>query len=147
MTRLNKIITFGIVVAITLAFVLVFAVDWNGSESRKAYLEDKKDTASEQALRASESQGTETIEKTALPQAEINRTELAENCAMDIPREKIDDTFLDPENKIVTAWWWDGELQDNVSLKLPYTPETDFAGCSESAKELLRHIQKTQEDF
>ena len=72
-----------------------------------------------------------------------NRAELFENCAQDIPREKIDDTVLDPMNKIVTVWWWDDKLQDNVSLELPYEPETGFAGCSESIKNLLQHIQET----
>lgn len=77
------------------------------------------------------------------PDKGINREILFENCAKDIPREKIDDTSLNQFEKIVTIWWWDDELQDNVSLKLPYEPENNFARCSESAKDLLRHLQET----
>jgi hypothetical protein len=113
MTKINKIIVLGIIVAIALALVLIFAIDWNGLESREA---------------------------------EISKTELAENCARDIPREKIDDTSFDSENKVVQTYWWDNEIGDNVSIIFPYEPETDFAGCSESVKELLRHIQDIQEE-
>ncbi|GEM_PF-1043497 len=72
--------------------------------------------------------------------------ELILNCQQDIPREKIDDSVLDIERGTVTVYWWDGQLQDNVSLILPYQPETDFAGCSESVRDFLRHIQDTYED-
>ena len=147
MTKFGKILTFGIFAVIMLVIVLVFTVDWKGSENRKAKLEDKKDIVSEQAIRDRESQETEIIEKIVLPQVEISKTELAENCARDIPREKIDDTFLDLENKIVRTSWWDNEIGDNVSIIIPYEPEIDFAGCSESVKGLLRHIQETAEDF
>lgn len=75
-----------------------------------------------------------------LTQESVQR-QLEENCARDIPREKIDDSSFDPENKIVQTYWWDNEINDNVQLIIPYEPETDFAGCSESVKELLRHIQ------
>lgn len=78
-----------------------------------------------------------------LAQESVQR-QLAENCARDIPREKIDDTSFDSENKVVQTYWWDNEIGDNVSIIFPYEPETDFAGCSESVKELLRHIQETQ---
>jgi len=68
--------------------------------------------------------------------------ELRKNCAQDIPLEKIDDVFFDPENKTVQFYWWDNEIENNIKLTVSYEPETDFAGCSESAKELLRHIQR-----
>ncbi|MCK6462748.1 MAG: hypothetical protein L6Q29_02935 [Candidatus Pacebacteria bacterium] len=80
------------------------------------------------------------------PNKGINREALFENCAKDIPRENIDDTSLNQFEKIVTIWWWDDKLQDNVSFKLPYEPENGFAGCSESVKTLLRHIQETAEN-
>ncbi len=72
------------------------------------------------------------------------RRQLEENCARDVPREKIDDTFFDPENKVVQFGWLDNEIEDNISLIVPYKPETDFADCSESVKELLRDIPQTQ---
>jgi len=68
------------------------------------------------------------------------RQELAENCARDIS-QRVDDASFDQENKIVMTWLWDEESQDNIAIILPYEPETDFADCSESVKELLRHIQ------
>ena len=74
------------------------------------------------------------------------QNDLAKNCARDIPREKIDDSVFNSEQKTVTVYWWDNELQDNVSLILPYEPETDFAGCSESAKQFLQHIRDTVEE-
>ena len=77
----------------------------------------------------------------------VNRDILYENCAREIPREKIDDTTLNQFEKIVIVWWWDEELQDNVELKFPYEPETGFAGCSESVKGLLRHLQETHESI
>lgn len=75
-----------------------------------------------------------------LAQESVQR-QMAENCAQDVPREKIDDTFVDTENKIVQFGWWDNETKDNISLIVPYHPETDFAGCSESVKSILKNIQ------
>ena len=74
-----------------------------------------------------------------------DRAELLENCAKDVSK-RVDDTAFDLENKIVTIWLWDEESQDSIALELPYEPETDFAGCSKSAKELLRHIQELNEE-
>lgn len=69
-------------------------------------------------------------------------TELYENCARaEIPETELD-TTLDSENKIAMVRWWDGKLQQNVSIELPYEPETGFASCSESAKRVLRHLQE-----
>ena len=86
--------------------------------------------------------------KTDIPKQQTNevQNDLAKNCARDIPREKIDDSLFNSEQKTVTVYWWDNELQNNVSLVLPYEPETDFAGCSESVKEFLRHIRDTVEE-
>jgi len=74
------------------------------------------------------------------------RRQLAENCARDIPREKIDDISFDPENKVVQFYWWDIETNDNVHTIVPYEPETGFAGCSESVKDLLRHLPNPYDD-
>lgn len=70
------------------------------------------------------------------------RRQLMENCTRDIS-QRADDTSFDPENKIVTIWLWDEKSQESIALILPYEPETNFAGCSESAKAFLGHIQET----
>ncbi len=75
----------------------------------------------------------------------INRAELLENCTKDVSK-RVDDTAFDSENKIVTIYLWDEESQDSIPLKLLYEPETDFAGCSDSAKDILRHIQELDEE-
>lgn len=66
------------------------------------------------------------------------------NCQQDIPREKIDDLVLNKERGTVTVYWWDDELQDNISLILPYQLETNFSGCSESVRNFLRHLPNEQ---
>ncbi len=67
------------------------------------------------------------------------RAHLYENCAKtELPRS--DDASFDPEKRIVTLYYWNEKLQDNDTFELPYEPETDFEGCSESAKEFLRHL-------
>ncbi|NIR50142.1 hypothetical protein GWO43_16695, partial [candidate division KSB1 bacterium] len=80
-----------------------------------------------------------------LVDTEYSRDVLRKNCARDISK-RVDDASFDPENKIVTTWLWDEESQDSVAIALPYEPGTNFAGCSESAKELLRHIQRISDD-
>ena len=75
-----------------------------------------------------------------LVDTEYSRDVLRKNCAEEIPRELIDDSTTDYENGVVTMYWWDGELQEDVNLSVLYEPETDFAGCSESVKEFLRHL-------
>lgn len=74
---------------------------------------------------------------------ESAQAQLAENCARDIS-QRSDDSSFDPENRTVTIWLWDEESQDSVALILPYEPETDFAGCSDSVKILFRHIKESQ---
>ena len=68
--------------------------------------------------------------------------ELYENCARaEIPETELD-TSLDLENKIAVIRWWDGKLEQDVSIEIPYEPETGFADCSESAQRVLRHLQE-----
>lgn len=57
---------------------------------------------------------------------------------VEIPR--TDDSSLDPEKGMVTVWFTEYEPFQNRYLVLPYEPETDFEGCSESAKTYLRHL-------
>ena len=77
-----------------------------------------------------------------LVQPSAERAVLYENCAKaEIPLIELD-TTLDSEDKVAVIRWWDGQTQQNVELKLPYEQEIDFAGCSESAKRVLRHLQE-----
>ena len=71
-----------------------------------------------------------------------SRDMLRQNCAQEVPRASIDDTHADTENGIVTLRWWDGAAQEDKVLEVAYEPETDFAGCSESVKSILKHIQE-----
>ncbi|GEM_PF-1446961 len=58
---------------------------------------------------------------------------------------KTDDSSLDPEKGEVIIWFGEYEPFQNRYLALPYEPETDFEGCSESAKAYLRHLPTGQE--
>ncbi len=80
---------------------------------------------------------------TSGPEIQKDRVaELYENCArVEIPETELD-TTLDPENKIAVVRWWDGKLQQNISIELPYELDRGFNGCSESAKKALRHLQE-----
>jgi len=71
---------------------------------------------------------------------EYSRDVLRGNCMKEIPRELIDDSTADYENGVVMMYWWDGEAQENKSLTVPYEPETDFEGCSNSVKAFLEHL-------
>jgi len=51
-----------------------------------------------------------------------------------------DDSLLDREKGIVKVWFIEYEPFQNRYFILPYEPETDFEGCSESAKTYLRHL-------
>lgn len=51
-----------------------------------------------------------------------------------------DDSSIDLEKGIVKVWFTEYDPFQNRFLVLPYEPETDFEGCSESAKEFLRHL-------
>lgn len=53
---------------------------------------------------------------------------------------KTDDSSIDREKGIVKVWFTQYEPFQNRYLVLPYEPETDFRGCSESAKTYLRHL-------
>lgn len=74
----------------------------------------------------------------------ISDADLTANCKKEVPASS-DDSAIDLEIKIVTFYWWDDTLQDNVSLAVPYEPETGFAGCSESVKARLRQIQEMEQ--
>lgn len=70
------------------------------------------------------------------------RTELYNNCiGADIPETELD-TITDTENEIAIIRWWDKEKQQSIELKIPYEPEKNFEGCSESTKRVLRHLQE-----
>lgn len=70
------------------------------------------------------------------------RAKLYNICAKaEIPKE-ADDSAVYPDLKIAVIRWRDGKLQQNISVHLPYEPETGFAGCSESAKSALEHIRE-----
>ncbi len=60
-----------------------------------------------------------------------------------IPKTELD-TGVYPKNKIARVSWWDSERQQNITMWLPYEPETEFVDCSESAKKILRDIQTNQ---
>lgn len=59
---------------------------------------------------------------------------------VEIPQ--TDDSSIDREKGIAKVWFTQYEPFQNRYLVLPYEPETDFEGCSESAKKTLRHIQE-----
>ena len=62
-------------------------------------------------------------------------------CAfVELPRTEY--SLLHPEKGIVKVWFTEYEPFQNRYLVLPYEPETDFEGCSESAKDWLRHLPK-----
>lgn len=72
------------------------------------------------------------------------RAGLYDICAKaEIPKAEYDTTVYS-ENKIAVIRWWDDKLQQNITLYLPYEPDMNFAGCSESAKEILQDIQKNE---
>lgn len=71
------------------------------------------------------------------------RKKLYADCAVaEIPKT-ADDTSLYYDQKIAVVRWWDTKIQDNKTLYLPYEPERDFAGCSESARTILKHLYET----
>jgi hypothetical protein len=72
------------------------------------------------------------------------RVKLYDICVkIEIP-ERVDDTTVYPDNKIAVIRWWDDQLQQNITLCLPYEPETGFTSCSESAKSILKLIKESQ---
>ena len=71
----------------------------------------------------------------------VSQDPLLEACATaQIPQAELD-TTLDEVQGIVTVRWWDASSQANIELQLPYRPETDFSGCSASAKAVLEHVR------
>lgn len=70
------------------------------------------------------------------------RIKLYETCSrLTIPATERD-TTLYADNKLVVVRWRDNISQEDMTVYLPYEPETGFAGCSESVKELLQHVQE-----
>lgn len=68
------------------------------------------------------------------------------NCTQEIPLERVDDASRNIDGT-VTMRWWDDETQTNTQLTVPYEPDTNFAGCSESIKTFLRQIyERTQSE-
>lgn len=68
---------------------------------------------------------------------------LQEACAnASIPLTEVD-TTLDREAGTVTARYLDGDTDRTIVL--PYEPESDFAGCSESARRVLEGVRSTDE--
>ncbi len=69
----------------------------------------------------------------------LSRETLRAICSfVEIPQ--TDDSSLDPEKGTVIVWFYDYDKDQTKYLILPYEPETDFEGCSESAKTYLRHL-------
>jgi len=68
---------------------------------------------------------------------------LQENCARYKPLRPVDNVGIDPQRGHVISGWWEPELNQNVSIRLPYEPKTGFAGCSKEAQALLRTFQET----
>jgi len=58
---------------------------------------------------------------------------------------ETDDSSIDQEKGIVKVWFTQYEPFQNRYLVLPFEPETDFKGCSESAKTYLRHLPTGQD--
>jgi len=58
-----------------------------------------------------------------------------------------DDSSLDPEKGEVIIWFSEYEPFQNRYLVLPFEPETDFEGCSESAKNWLRGHPYLNDDW
>ncbi len=67
----------------------------------------------------------------------LSKEALRSICAfVEIPR--TDDSSLNSEKGTVIVWFSEYEPFQNRYLILPYEPETDFEGCSDSAKDWLR---------
>lgn len=72
----------------------------------------------------------------------LSLVELREACAhTEIPLQGEKDTAVDPMSALAVVRWVGKDSAYNV-VPLIYEPETDFAGCSESAKSILRHIKE-----
>ena len=66
------------------------------------------------------------------------------NCMQEIPLERVDDASRNTDGT-VTMRWWDDKTQANTQLTVPYEPETNFVGCSESIKTFLKQIHENKE--
>ena len=54
-----------------------------------------------------------------------------------------DDSSLDVEKSTARVNWWAQASQENRYLLLPYEPDKEFEGCSESAKATLWHLRES----
>lgn len=70
----------------------------------------------------------------------LSMSDLKKICAF-VEMPQTDNSTIDPEQGIVRVYFNEYEPFQNRYLVLPYEPETDFAGCSESAKVWLEHIR------
>jgi hypothetical protein len=66
--------------------------------------------------------------------------EALQNLCGFVEMPRTDDSLLNREKGIVKVWFTEYEPFQNRYFILPYEPETDFEGCSDSAKEFLRHL-------
>ena len=142
------------IIFVVIAIVIIGSVVWffssergtkNEITDREQQLRNLKEDISSQIPRSTQSQEEiEEIDRAGRLWFEENRTRLYENCAKYTTPPNSDDSGYNPIKKILTIYWWDGTLQQNMSIELPYEPETGFAGCSDPAKEILKHIQQTQ---
>lgn len=69
----------------------------------------------------------------------LSKEDLRTLCGF-VEMPQTDDSTLIREKGVVTVWFTEYEPFQNRYLILPYEPETDFEGCSESAKIYLRHL-------
>ena len=107
-------------------------------------LETVKDEKQQEIQKTQE---LKTFRQDSPTEVEYSRAELSENCAnAQIPLTGERNTVYDSGKKTLEVSFWNGELQEDVLVILPYEPETDFAGCSDSAKNILRHIQEVEEE-
>jgi hypothetical protein len=150
MNRSLKII-FIIITVVVIGSVAWFFNSERGTKNKIADYEQqlrnlKENIGSQKPLFTSQSQEEiEEINRAGKLWFEENRTRLYENCAkFEVPQHS-DDSGYDSIKKILTVYWWDGILQQNMSIELPYEPETGFAGCSNAAKEILKSLQQMLE--
>ena len=69
------------------------------------------------------------------------RNVVFDDCSIEIPLDLIDDTRFDSENKILTVYWTDGTTQENIKRNFLYSPDTNFAGCSDSVRVKMEEIK------
>ena len=80
-----------------------------------------------------------------LTEAERQKT-LAENCKNPgLPTEGEKNTVFDPEHGVVyVTFFQDGA---DKTVELPFKPSTDFEGCSDTAKEVLKDVKANYDEY